>query len=90
MYIETYLHVYARICNYIEIDATNNFPYKNTCICVQYVHIRAIYVTIYVHIRTFKTQLYVHLKHTVYASICMCCMYMNVYAKLNTGNASVC
>ena len=60
------------------------FLTKNTCIYVQYVHIRATYVTTYVHIRTFKIQLYVHVNHTVYASICTYCMYMNVYASLIT------
>ncbi len=85
----TYMQVNARICNYMEIDATSIFPYKNTCIYVQYVHIRATYVTTYVHIRTFKIQLYVHIDHIVFASICMHCMYMNVYATLITDSASV-
>ena len=47
-YLCTYLQVYASMCKYTYIDATNNFPYK------KYVHIRAIrantckYVIIYV------------------------------------------
>ena len=73
-YIVTYMQVNARICNYMDRLAT--FRKKNTCIYVQYVHIRATYVTTYVHIRTFKIQLYLHINHTVYASICTYCMYV--------------
>ncbi len=66
------------------------FLTKYTCIYVQYVQIRATYLTIYVHIRTFKIQLYMHINHTVYASICMYCTYMNVYATLITDCAGIC
>ena len=34
--MRAYLHAFARMCNYMHIDATSNFPYK------KYVHIRAI------------------------------------------------
>ncbi len=51
-YLLEYMHVFARMTDYIEIDTTNNFPYKNKYkIRTEYVH-TCKYGRIYVYIRT--------------------------------------
>ncbi len=89
-YLHVYWYVFACICTYMQSYVHR----KDLQLSVKkYVYIRAIraYTCNICHnIPTSKTQIYMGIKYTVFASICMYHMYMNVYAKINTGCASSC